>query len=650
MSIPQHPPHKATQWFLSWPLRYGLAGVLLLLAIVAVSLQQCQSPDSQLFMGLRPDASYVGATACQSCHEEIYKTYVQTGMGRSLYRPDPKDKIEQFGPEAVVYDKHTRYYYRPYWRADSFYIMEYRLGPAGDTVHKRTEVVDYIIGSGHQTRSYLIQRQGYLYEAPITWYVSKQLWDLSPGYHNGYNSRFDREIGPSCLNCHNAYSWPEPGTLNRYKPLALGIDCERCHGPGSFHVSKMEAGDEVDVGQHTDYSIVNPAKLPIDRQFDVCQQCHLQGLNVPDGDTEFRPGQALGDVRHVFLPSKADPNKFGIASHAERLRQSACFVASNGQLTCTKCHNPHETVHGSKSLAMNKICLSCHADNAKTCTVNPAHRTAQNDECAACHMPKNGTDDIPHVQFTDHRIRVVQSTAVGADSSVKAFFELHCATTEKVLGGLMGQAFVLYYEQEDARPEYLTQADSLLAENDFLFRAKLLYFQGKYEQALLPAAWAVVVSGFAPYPRRLWAQVLESAGRLEGARRAYADLYADYPGLTDAGLKVATLDIRIQGAKPPVLRQSRDLLLKLLALKPQDAQICTNLGFIYLNLSEFSSAELYLRKALASNPDHLPALENLVYLYSARGQATEARQAYDSYLQLAPDSPKLPALRKVLPS
>ena len=59
--------------------------------------------------------------------------------------------------------------------------------------------------------------------------------------------------------------------------MPSGIDCERCHGPGSIHVKQRQNGSKVDTSKYIDYSIVNPAKLSIDEQFDVCQRCHLQG-------------------------------------------------------------------------------------------------------------------------------------------------------------------------------------------------------------------------------------------------------------------------------------------------------------------------------------------------------------------------------------
>ncbi len=42
--------------------------------------------------------------------------------------------------------------------------------------------VAYAVGSGARSITYLVERDGRLFESPITWYTQKQQWDLSPGY------------------------------------------------------------------------------------------------------------------------------------------------------------------------------------------------------------------------------------------------------------------------------------------------------------------------------------------------------------------------------------------------------------------------------------------------------------------------------------
>ena len=102
--------------------------------------------------------------------------------------------------------------------------------------------ITYALGSGTRGISYLLERDGRLFQSPIAWYGQKRKWDLAPGYERR-NFHFDRVIEPECLFCHANRVRPVEQTVNRYeKPIFEGhaIGCERCHGPGALHVQGQE--------------------------------------------------------------------------------------------------------------------------------------------------------------------------------------------------------------------------------------------------------------------------------------------------------------------------------------------------------------------------------------------------------------------------
>lgn len=606
-------------------------------AALLLNVFSCSQSGSGGYQNLGPEATYVGMTSCQSCHKEIHEDYIHTGMGRSLYRPDPANKIEAFGSEASVYDEHSGYHYRPYWSNDKFFIAEYRVSD-GDTTHQLIEEIDYVIGSGNQTRSYLIEKNGYVYEAPITWYVEKKIWDLSPGYHGGANSRFNRAVGVECINCHNAYSEHTEGTVNHYKSLPLGIDCERCHGPGSVHVERMKRGELVDVGKEIDYSIVNPAKLPVERQFDVCQQCHLQGANVYHSQNEeksgFRPAMRLSDVFDVYLPARADQASFGIASHAERLKRSACFQANPEKLTCTTCHDPHKSVHTLQADYFIKQCQSCHG--GKGCTAPASERKEKDNDCAACHMPHGGTSDIPHVSFTDHYIRIPQYDATIAGpaapqslSDTRAFVELICATCKTENPDAKGKAYLNYYERNVSDPLYLEKALEMLAEESVFARAKVLFYLDRQEEAFDACSLALEAT-----PENTWAlflkgQILEARGQHSEAANAFQKCYGLNARITEAANFAAVNLLKGSGNNPATLAEAERLLKSGLNSKPEDKALLTNLGFIEMNTGRVAAAESRFIRALRQDPKHKPALENLAALYAH----TNRRRKADSLLK-----------------
>ena len=605
--------------------QYGWLALVWGLAVVLLEIQSCRSAEWE---NLAKEVAYTGLQSCQPCHSDIFASYQRTGMGRSWYRPDPSDRFEDFGPTAYVYDPLSDFYYRPFWLADSLYIEEYRL-QGTDTIHYRRERIDYIVGSGHQTRSYVLERNGFLYEAPITWYVARRIWDLSPGYHDGHNSRFDRPIGIECVHCHNAYTEPVRGTLNRYRQIPLGIDCERCHGPGSLHVERMLRGEEVDVGKQPDYSIVNPSKLSLDLQFDVCQQCHLQGVNVIRDSREFRPGRRLSDLREVFLIPSPDTNSFGIASHAARLRQSACFLRSKGKLTCTNCHNPHVSIHELSADRHQQSCKSCHGNSHVDCSQDKAIRAAQLNDCIFCHMPKGGTSDIPHVQFTDHYIRKpspqrsVPKVSAGSPS-IQAYVELICATSTDPEDHTRGKAWLAYYEQHEARRVYLERALELLPDSCFEARSRVLLHLGRADQALPLAQKAHEQEPQNTLRAFQYAQVLETVGQFDRALVYYLNLFSRNKSLVEAANRAVALLIKTRPGQIQALYEAERILLEAIREQPHRAEAFANLGFVYLNLRRYANAQTQLRKALTLNPDSPIAIENMQLLQRRLGRVDSA--------------------------
>jgi hypothetical protein len=351
---------------------------------------------------------YVGMEKCRTCHEGVYQTYIQTGMGQSFGHATKQKSAADFSAHTAVYDKALDFYYKPYWQNDSLYIMEYRT-EGRDTVHKRAQKINYIVGSGQHTNSHIFDVNGYIYQAPITFYTQRKKWDLAPGFENGTNLRFQRLIELECMSCHNGLPEFVANSQNKYLNVKTGIDCERCHGPGALHVKEKMAGNIVDTSKGPDYTIVNPRRLSTELQNNICQRCHLQGIAVlNDGKSffDFRPGMKLSEVMNVFMPQyEGAQDKMIMASHVERMKKSPCYVSS-GKMSCITCHNPHVSVKFTPRIQYLNACQSCHGGAKQLhCTEDMKTRLSKNDDCATCHMPSNGSIDIPHVAVTDHYIR-----------------------------------------------------------------------------------------------------------------------------------------------------------------------------------------------------------------------------------------------------
>ena len=594
---------------------------------------------------------YVGMQTCKGCHEEVYKTFIQTGMGQSFGVASKDKSAADFAPaHALVYDTALDYYYKPYWDKDSFYIMEYRL-EGRDTVHKRVQQVNYIVGSGQHTNSHIFDVNGYLYQAPITFYTQKHRWDLAPGFEKGASSRFQRLIQLECMSCHNGYPDFVAESENKFNVIKTGIDCERCHGPGSTHVAEKQAGKIVDTSKGPDYSIVNPRRLPVELQNNVCQRCHLQGIAVlNDGKTfyDFHPGMKLSEVMNVFMPEyEGAQDKMIMASHVERMKKSRCFVES-GKMSCINCHNPHVSVKFTPRTQYLNACQSCHsgAQGQHSCTETMAVRATKNNDCVTCHMPHNGSIDIPHVAVTDHYIRK-RPVADTMKKQITAFLGLRCFNNDRPDAITTARGFMEFYERYAQSRGLLDSALSYLEKQkdiegsqkqnrDYI---RLYYLQhdfnkvSGYADALQPAsmndAWAAYRIGEAYY------QLDQAAKALPWYKRATEI----WKFSLDFQNKYGTCLLAVNNVD-----EAMRVFKFVVSENPNHISANTNLGFIYMQQGNNTMAYDYLKRAQNLDPDYEQNLINLAVWYHNNQRPDDARRSLEHLLARHPANEQAKAM------
>src|SRR6185312_8441557 len=129
---------------------------------------------------------FVGNQACAACHADIAAKYSQTPMAQT------SGHVSAVAPGSFRHAASGTQY-----QVESSGAV--RLS-RGASVGER--LLKYFIGSGAEGRSYLWQRDGFLFEAPVTWYARTKTWAASPGYESDRQSRWNRAVEPSCLFCH----------------------------------------------------------------------------------------------------------------------------------------------------------------------------------------------------------------------------------------------------------------------------------------------------------------------------------------------------------------------------------------------------------------------------------------------------------------
>ncbi len=582
------------------------------------------------------------AQTCATCHREIAESYARTGMGRSFRAVHATTPI----PEIQGGTVHHR-------ASDQFFSLSgnrmkrYQTGFDGATVNLLEASLDYAIGSGNHAVSYLHRTAaGELVELPLTWYPEKGgYWAMSPAYDRPDHAGFGRKVSYRCMFCHNAYPAVErePDALEsgtRFPArMPEGIDCERCHGPGRAHIAAIRRGQSPEAVRS---SIVNPARLGSARQMEICLQCHLEttSLDLPGelmrygrGVFSYRPGEPLADYALYFdhAPGTGHDDKFEIAGAPYRLRKSPCFLASNGALTCTTCHNPHDVPRGAAAVAhYAQVCRGCHqAIHAK--------QHPDSEDCASCHMPKRRPEDAVHLTMTDHYIRRRPEP-----SAALPLVERHDGNTPAYRGEV-----VAYYTPAD--PLYLAVAQVRHKAN---------------RDAGLRQLEAAIATG-APQRGEFYFQLGEAyrdAGQLDKAVAAYREACSRTPAwhhfyglgtaLSAAGQldgSVEALNRARQSAPQEVVvlhalsatyarqgksREALATLLAALAIDPDSADTYNNMGVISLEMGKTAEAESYLREAIQRRPEIAAPRLNLGDLLAQRGSLGEAKYHFEAALRV----------------
>jgi len=583
---------------------------LLLLFLLAMALPGADNDSA---------AGYVDAVACRSCHQQVYDGYQKTTMGRAFYLPDPDKTIEDWTGNNTYYHEPSQRHYEMTQRDDKFFVRRYQLDAQDRQVHEFEKEITHVMGSGARARSYIHQTpDGRMVALPIGWYSQEKSWGLLPGYDKPDHPGFTRIITKRCMFCHNGYPL---GVMKADRPgwdhdpsfrgtIPMGIDCQRCHGPGEEHIREASAPTSLDQVRAT---VTNPARLSVDRQLDVCMQCHLETpFRTPKSIRRFgrsfysyRPGEPLGDyaVHYDYNEGAGHEDDFLIVSAAYRLRKSECFQQS-GDMTCTTCHDPHKSLPPEERAAHYRlVCLGCHE-------VESAFQTT---DCVQCHMPERRTKDVVRVVMTDHLIQrskldrdLLAPLEENADENMdwEAGSLVHFPDGAELSGPLKDIYWAIGHAKETAD----TQAVS------------------KLESALIQAA----VDHPEPYFELAEMQV--KLGRVEDAEKSYRRVIELDPEYVQAYNNFGNM-LADTGRPEEAVR----FLRKAIELdEGYSADSYNNLGLAYIDMQQFAEAEQSFLKAAKANIFFADAHLNLGTLYFQQAKYAEAVKAFQQTLSIDP--------------
>ena len=339
----------------------------------------------------------VGAAAqttnCLTCHEAQRK-YLNTAHHFTSQPATANSIAGSFAAgKNILKTPQRELYYRMEARQDGFFQTGV-LGTPPDTISV-SERFDLVIGSGRKGQTYLYWgKEDQLFQLPVSYWTEVASWVNSPGYGDR-SIDFSRPVVPRCLECHASFFEPLSGFANRYNRsnYVLGVSCEKCHGPGKQHAELNAPG----APKPSDQAIVNPAKLPRDRQLALCSLCH-GGIGIAKAPPfSFTVGNSLEDFLRLENPRPDEPLDVH-GNQVALLERSKCFKES--KMTCSTCHDVH--MRQREVGDFSQKCMACH--KVESCGLFPRRGRAIVGKCVDCHLP-NQTSNVIHSTHDGVRIR-----------------------------------------------------------------------------------------------------------------------------------------------------------------------------------------------------------------------------------------------------
>ncbi|MAI35185.1 MAG: cytochrome C [Rubripirellula sp.] len=324
-------------------------------------------------------ATYVGRQQCAECHRENFEQHAAHGHASTFAEIAQTNLPDIF--DQQTFDGGEGYGTYQYSKDKSGHVTV-----SLPTSENPSEIpLQYVLGSGHNARTILTLNrtadgltEGI--EHRVSCYPDQRL-GMTVGHGEKKPARdlekfgdvTSGEITQRCVYCHTTTGILTEGRIDR---LVSNVNCEKCHGPGSEHVRQAR-----ELRNPPPYS-VGAADWDAESEIQLCGDCHRLPRSITKQELRDYP-ETLARFQPVGM------------------LRSKCYLASNREMKCSTCHDPHQSVHGISQQKHEQKCIQCHDTSDSSHTICPVSAEAN---CIECHMPT-----VPQeqgIKFHDHWIRI----------------------------------------------------------------------------------------------------------------------------------------------------------------------------------------------------------------------------------------------------
>lgn len=353
-----------------------------------------------LISSLTYSADYVGAKACQNCHEKEYKDWQGSHHDMSMQHASEESVLADFN--------NTRFANNRFYKKKDLYWVNIK-GPDGKFNDYQ---IKYTFGFEPLQQFMVEFDDGRVQLIPFAWdsrpkAQDGQRWfNLYPDMTATHQEFFWTNVGQNwnymCADCHSTnVSKNYDIESNSYKTSfsEVNVACESCHGPASEHIvwtkdkTTKGIGFSRDLGpsvnawlnKSTRPNTLSPYKIEHSQQVVVCAQCHSRRTQISNKD--HVKNNSFGERHILDLVSSANYYPDGQVYNENFVYGS--FLQSkmyqNG-VVCSDCHNPHTA---ELKLPIETVCLQCHqADNYAVEKHHNHPVQSSGAQCVSCHMPQ----------------------------------------------------------------------------------------------------------------------------------------------------------------------------------------------------------------------------------------------------------------------